>query len=109
MIVMEYCDGGDLLDILGSDSTMDLKLSWALEVAQGINALHSRSPPVAHRDLKSANVFITKDLHCKVADFDMAIEIPYKVDCCCGTAGFIAPEMLQFKVRDSHQCWSWSS
>jgi hypothetical protein len=50
------------------------------------------------RDIKSANILLTKDLHCKLADFDMALTVPYAVSNSCGTPGFIAPEMLAFGV-----------
>ena len=41
-------------------------------------------------------MFLTKDLHAKVADFDFLIEIPQGcvVTGLCGTPGYIAPEML---------------
>ena len=56
---------------------------------------------IAHRDVKTANVLLTRDLHCKLADFDMATAVPYTVHRSCGTPGFMAPEMLAFEVSVS--------
>ena len=34
--------------------------------------LHSRAPPVLHRDLKSANLLVDKDWHARLADFNLS-------------------------------------
>ena len=41
-------------------------LSLALDAAKGMLYLHSRSPPIAHRDLKSANLLVDSQWHVKV-------------------------------------------
>lgn len=40
---------------------MKLKLlsRWSFQIVKGLHFLHSRSPPILHRDLKCDNVFIT--------------------------------------------------
>lgn len=40
-----------------------------------LQALHERSPPVAHRDIKASNAMITQDWRAKLGDFDLAIEV----------------------------------
>lgn len=60
----------------------EIELGWkermklALEIAEGMNCLHNMKPPILHRDLKSLNVFITKDKEqqwtAKVADFGLS-------------------------------------
>ncbi len=66
-IVMEYCDKGDLQRMLrrikdDSRTTMCLKedVTWniCLQVIMGLNYLHGRN--ILHRDLKTANVFLSK-------------------------------------------------
>ncbi|EFN53383.1 hypothetical protein CHLNCDRAFT_25821 [Chlorella variabilis] len=47
-------------------------LSLALDAAKGMLYLHSRSPPIAHRDLKSANLLVDSQWHVKVADFSLS-------------------------------------
>jgi serine/threonine protein kinase len=46
-----------------------LKLSLLCDVARGMNFLHRRSPPVIHRDLKSANVLVTNTWRARITDF----------------------------------------
>ena len=48
------------------------RLALALEAAKGMLYLHSRSPPVLHRDLKSANLLVDKDWHARLADFNLS-------------------------------------
>ena len=43
----------------------------ALDVALGINYLHSRRPPLLHRDLKSPNVLLSEEGVAKIADVGM--------------------------------------
>eukprot|EP00668_Euglena_longa_P017457 GGOE01021867.1.p1 GENE.GGOE01021867.1~~GGOE01021867.1.p1 ORF type:complete len:1204 (-),score=324.47 GGOE01021867.1:651-4241(-) len=99
-ILMELCEGGDLFAMVGAECSLAVKLQWAIECASALQALHSHKPPIAHRDIKTANVLLTKDLCCKLGDFDMAATVPYSVERSCGTPGFIAPEMLAFEEQD---------
>jgi len=69
-LVMEYCDGGDLLSLLQDDSCecdWDMRLSIACNVACGMLCLHERYN-LLHLDLKSPNVLMHKGI-AKVADF----------------------------------------
>lgn len=43
----------------------------ALDVALGINCLHSQRPPMMHRDLKSPNVLLSEEGVAKIADVGM--------------------------------------
>ena len=40
-------------------------------IASGLNYLHSRSPPVVHRDLKSPDIFLLDDV-AKIGDIELA-------------------------------------
>ena len=62
LLVMEYMKHGSLEDLLFKQS---VKMSpsdivqIALDVAKGLNFLHSQHPIVIHRDMKSANVLVS--------------------------------------------------
>jgi hypothetical protein len=54
-IVTELCMKGSLKSVLSSRTaiiSMKTKLSLCLDIADGMNYLHTRRPPIIHRDLK---------------------------------------------------------
>lgn len=70
-LVIEYCERGSLRSIIQHhpeqlDSLACRRL--ALDAAKGMRFLHSLSPPQIHRDIKSANLLVTENWVCKVAD-----------------------------------------
>lgn len=42
------------------------------DAATGMLYLHTREPPIAHRDLKSANLLVDRNWQVKVADFNLS-------------------------------------
>lgn len=70
-IVTELMPRGSLFDILHKSSDeIDprRRLRMALDIARGVNQLHSCNPPIVHRDLKSPNLLVAADWKLKVAD-----------------------------------------
>jgi len=49
-----------------------LKRSLLADVMRGLLYLHSRSPPVVHRDLSSRNILLTSSLVAKISDLGNA-------------------------------------
>ncbi|KAF7824613.1 serine/threonine-protein kinase-like protein [Senna tora] len=45
----------------------------ALQTAKAIDTLHSSTPPVIHRDIKSANVLIDRNYNARLGDFGLAL------------------------------------
>lgn len=69
-IVVEYMSEGSLQCVLASNQyvlTPATSVGMALDCARGMRHLHSLGS--VHRDLKSPNCLVSKDLHVKVADF----------------------------------------
>lgn len=56
-VIMEFCYGGTLFEWLhvkkNVQITMRQKLKMAIDVACGLNYLHTSNPPIIHRDMKS--------------------------------------------------------
>jgi len=84
-IITEYCVRGSLTKTLadarhsaagGQQLTWKMRLGMALGAATGMLHLHTRSPPIIHRDLKSPNLLVTNDHEVKVADFNLSKLVP---------------------------------
>lgn len=74
-MILEYAGKGDLEGMLG-DHSMPIqyvqRLRWAKQVAQGLQYLHTHSPRVIHRDIKSANILVDELWCTKICDFGLA-------------------------------------
>ncbi len=82
-VVTEFLEQGSLADILYGPRrlpseiwTYDLILTCALQAARGMLYLHSHTPPICHRDLKSSNLVVDDHWVVKVTDFGMSRIVP---------------------------------
>ena len=98
-LVSEYCEKGNLFDFLHTNKKSVLnikeKIRIALEIAKGVNYLHCFNPPILHRDLKSLNILLDKNLQVKIADFGWARIRQDHMTKQRGTFQWMAPEVIR--------------
>ncbi|XP_072015376.1 serine/threonine-protein kinase TNNI3K-like [Amphiura filiformis] len=71
-IVTQYVSGGSLFSIVHEQKRvidMPSKMTIAVDVAKGMDYLHSLKQPIIHRDLNSHNILLHENGHAVVADF----------------------------------------
>ncbi len=73
-LVMEYIPGRDLGDLLQAGEKFEVGrvLGWADELLAALEYLHSRQPPVIHRDIKPQNLKLTPGDEIILLDFGLA-------------------------------------
>lgn len=77
--------------------------SWCRQILKGLSFLHSRSPPIIHRDLKCDNIFITGTTgSVKIGDLGLAtLKNRSFAKSVIGTPEFMAPEMYEEHYDES--------
>ena len=74
-IVMDYVAGPTLYEILEQTVAplpVDTVLEWADQLCDGLEYLHSRTPPILHRDLKPGNILLDDLGRVRLVDFGIA-------------------------------------
>ena len=73
-LVMDFIEGDDLRQLLERDGALpeSKALPWFLEICDALAYLHSRTPPIVHRDIKPGNIKISPDNKAMLVDFGLA-------------------------------------
>ncbi|XP_018581079.2 serine/threonine-protein kinase WNK3-like isoform X1 [Scleropages formosus] len=99
VLVTELMTSGTLKTYLKRFKVMKPKVlrSWCRQILKGLQFLHTRSPPIIHRDLKCDNVFITGPTgSVKIGDLGLATLMRTSfAKSVIGTPEFMAPEMYE--------------
>mmetsp|Transcript_135895 Transcript_135895/g.290447 ORF Transcript_135895/g.290447 Transcript_135895/m.290447 type:complete len:305 (-) Transcript_135895:26-940(-) len=117
MLVVEFCGGSTLFEILHQCD--HIELSWAqcgemsTQIASALDYLHGAAPRIVHRDVKSANIMLAQPVYgpgdepdIKVSDFGVSKVLAAqegdgmaKMTLNVGTCAWMAPEVF---VSDSY-------
>ncbi|XP_073088925.1 serine/threonine-protein kinase Nek1 isoform X4 [Manis javanica] len=101
-IVMDYCEGGDLYKRINAQKGIffqeDQILDWFVQICLALKHVHDRK--ILHRDIKSQNIFLTKDGTIQLGDFGIARVLNSTVELartCIGTPYYLSPEICENK------------
>eukprot|EP00406_Dinophysis_acuminata_P005082 CAMPEP_0179237378 /NCGR_PEP_ID=MMETSP0797-20121207/14408_1 /TAXON_ID=47934 /ORGANISM="Dinophysis acuminata, Strain DAEP01" /LENGTH=526 /DNA_ID=CAMNT_0020944655 /DNA_START=136 /DNA_END=1718 /DNA_ORIENTATION=- len=111
VIVMEYCDGGDLRMLInekaksGEHFSEDRVMTWFAQIVLALQFIHSEK--VLHRDLKTSNIFLSKESYSiKLGDFGISRVLEGTADAAVtmvGTPYYMSPEVCR------NEPYSWKS
>ena len=111
-IVLEYIEGGELLDLVIGEKTLTERraCSYFNQLVSGMLYCHEKG--ICHRDLKPENILVTSTGVLKISDFGLSTIVDIKhnhlLDNAVGTPNYIAPEVVRRQQYDGKaaDCWS---
>lgn len=102
IIIMEYCQQGDLSKLIKKQSESNsyipeqTVLNWFWQLINALEFIHSKN--ILHRDIKSSNIFLTRDGILKLGDFGISKILNSTCDVAqtmVGTPLYMSPELCQ--------------
>jgi len=112
-IVMEYCEKGDLSSLLFKLKKKNKYLKenqiWLffIQICIGLSYIHYKK--ILHRDLKTQNIFLNKDLNIKIGDLGIAkiLEGTNHANTLIGTPFYLSPEICEEKpYNEKSDVWA---
>uniref|UniRef100_A0A6N2JXC6 non-specific serine/threonine protein kinase n=1 Tax=Salix viminalis TaxID=40686 RepID=A0A6N2JXC6_SALVM len=103
-IITELFTSGSMRLYRKKHKTVDMKAikNWARQILRGLHYLHTRSPPIIHRDLKCDNIFVNgNNGEVKIGDLGLAIVMQQPIArSVIGTPEFMAPELYEEEYNE---------
>lgn len=108
-LVMEYAQGGDLLDFINARRNLSNHLARKLflDLILGVEACHSMQ--IVHRDLKCENLLIDSQQKLIISDFGFARQHEgQRFETYCGSYAYAAPEVILGEPYIGTGAYIWS-
>lgn len=115
LLFMELCVEGSLETLVAASGALPEPTvrRYTQQLLAAVIQLHGRS--IAHRDIKSGNIFLTNEGHClKLGDFGCAVKIrahttaPGELQGYIGTQAYMAPEVFMKSTGHGRAADIWS-
>jgi protein-serine/threonine kinase len=118
--VLEYCNGGDLFNMIVKPGwkrgPLNEKFCLFKQIAYGLKFIHDSD--IVHRDMKPENILIDANGMAKICDFgvseyghtipgDFTLEVK-KCHSYVGSPPYSPPEVMKLKDMSHHECRNWS-
>ena len=116
-IVMEYCPGGDLSQLIKrnrkSNQFFSEDIIWKIfsQVSSALYACHThKEGKILHRDIKPSNIFIDQENSIKLGDFGLSRILNQDISFAVsrvGTPYYMSPEQIEnIKYNEKSDIWS---
>ena len=94
-MVRDFCAYGDIYKWITAHKHFSLSSAARItkHVLEALAFVHSKG--ILHRDIKLENILITGEDTCKLSDFGLAVRLEKFEPACCGSPGYVAPEVLK--------------
>lgn len=85
--------------------------NWCVQILEGLKYIHTRDPPIIHRDIKCDNIFINGSSgQVKIGDLGLATNIVNYATATklsiIGTPEFMAPEYYEENYNEKVDIWA---
>lgn len=110
-IYLEYVPGGSMSSLLAEFGPLESPLlaQATCGLVMGLDYLHSRNPPVVHRDIKGANILVDLNFCVKLADFGCSKRNDVtKSFTTIGSIPWMAPEVMLQQEGHGRKADVWS-
>ena len=97
-LAMELAEGGSVEELLKATGPIDVRRASTLCAEAGDALALAHECGIVHRDVKPANLLLSRSGRCKVCDFGLAaggdVSDPLHATRAAGTAHYVAPEVV---------------
>ncbi len=112
-LILPYCEAGSSEQLIGKQQSLKEIWKFILDVASGLDRLHSNQPQIIHQDIKPANILIDNNGNFTITDFGISSKTSrnnneYYDEFNSGTLAYMAPERFNDNPQPMSQSDIWA-